>query len=388
MSVSLCSHVRRHHADELILYPASGASRTSYVYEGIHCYAASVGLTVKARYPWQPKSQRGLMLRYRSTKSDREGLGDIVLATYIDRRRQLELHLVFDISDFSTTYNAELLSWCDVYFKRSYLQSTVPDMSTEFADKIRPLGLPFGFRAQSDHGVIQRVMARIFLAALSDRKLPRSQDILPSLRELWGYYCNDVDVHDIEVPADVSLESAVLFQTRLWENTSDPLQASLNAARIELAQALKTAFGTQFRGGVIGSTLQCSGANLYPNLPSRRPQFMRASSTALIGVSTIGLHGSTPWKIPEYMAQSKVILSEPLKSETPVPLKPGIHYLPFTSMQEALQLCREVLADAALAARLRTAAWTYYVDHVRPHAWFAERLQVATDGRLSTSNYA
>ena len=84
------------------------------------------------------------------------------------------------------------------------------------------------------------------------------------------------------------------------------------------------------------------------------------SKRCFINVNTAGLHDSTSWKIPEYMAGSRCIVSEPLTYETAVPLIEGKHYLPFRTPEVCVRACEQNLSGDAESAN------TMRKDNFRP----------------------
>ena len=86
----------------------------------------------------------------------------------------------------------------------------------------------------------------------------------------------------------------------------------------------------------------------------------------MIGIYTRGLHHSLAFKLGEYLASSKCIVTEPLRNELPSPLVPGKNYLEFSTPQECMQRCEQLLDDHDLANQMRRNNWEYYQREVRP----------------------
>ena len=97
----------------------------------------------------------------------------------------------------------------------------------------------------------------------------------------------------------------------------------------------------------------------------------------LVAVGTAGLHDSTSWKMAEYLAASRCIVSERPFYDSAAPLVEGKHYLAFTTPAECVAACERLLDDPETARALRAASYAYYSAHVRPDQVLRSCLAVA-----------
>ena len=104
-------------------------------------------------------------------------------------------------------------------------------------------------------------------------------------------------------------------------------------------------------------------------ISSNRSQYLEESKSAGIGISTTGLHGSVPWKLFEYFAGSKVVISQRNDTVLRFPLRDGIDYLAFDTVDQALAQCESVLSDSEKFNTLRVGASDYYANTLRPSVW-------------------
>jgi hypothetical protein len=179
----------------------------------------------------------------------------------------------------------------------------------------------------------------------------------------------DEFVVDPEEPA----EERILFQTRLWmpqecPRISEGRLAVINKTRVNMVRSLRKAFGEQFSGGLIPTAL---AQQQYPDccLPSGnagRRNYFDLVKSCLICVTTAGLHESIGFKLPEYLAASRCIVTEPLKYRLPVPLEDGKHYLSFRTADECVTACERLLKDSQFANQMRRANHDYYLSEVEP----------------------
>ena len=243
--------------------------------------------------------------------------------------------------------------------------------------KIRPFGLNF---ACGGKRLAARVLARlgaghasaIARAAFFDR--PRFKEDLNALKQ----FVTLPPAAEFEARPDTPVEPLVLFQTRVWEAEEvfpdDP--AAVNEPRVALVLALRKAFGPRFRGGLVPTEY---ARRHYPDavtdLASRRADYVAMSRSALVGVYTRGLHHSTAFKLPEYLASSKAVVAEPVRNALPTPLEDGRHYLGFETPDECVARCERLLTDNRLAADMRAENWRYYREEAEPGAHVVKILE-------------
>jgi len=85
------------------------------------------------------------------------------------------------------------------------------------------------------------------------------------------------------------------------------------------------------------------------------------------------------WKMAEYVAFSKAILSERLVYETPGSFAPGKNYIEFTSPEECLNGAVRLIEDVALRQQLMRSNAAYYRDYLRPDALVRNALKIAIE---------
>jgi hypothetical protein len=276
--------------------------------------------------------------------------------------------LAIDLSDHADRLCIPALEQCDRYLKRSLYHPSLPPLPQALLAKIHPFGLNYACRSRSS--AVQVLSQCAFRGMRQLKKGPRRLAAhAVEFRHVLKSYLLSPAPEEFEWSPDAPVEPTVLFQTRVWEPEEvypdDPDE--INSTRVAIVRALRSAFGSQFQGGLVPTGY---AQEHYPDAvavnPCRRGQFIAWSKQSLIGVYTRGLHHSTAFKLPEYLAASKCIVSEVPRNELPAPLVAGQHYLSFASPEECVELCRQLLADAARSRQLRQEAWSYYQRYGRP----------------------
>lgn len=352
------------------VYPESNSDYVSQFYAGLFDLQATG--TVALRFGRCPPRQD------RST--DIQGILRLDVATAAAPR---PMRVCFDSSDWQDIASMDDLVACDVYFKRGYRPAYIEQLDAALRDKISPLGLHYGCMSRNEFLIdsFSQVLARHSnTGAFSRTPIRAIAQLFASpakrLMKRYGYarFENSLPFMDaFEVAPDVPAEQLIFYRTRVYGPKDAPVTNrsgrldEINNLRVGTIRALRNQFGDRFVGGLRPSPYarETYPDCLFPDDPGLRGH-LELSKTCLINVNTAGLHDSTSWKMPEYMAGSRCIVSEPLVYEVPVPLVERTHYLAFQTPEECVRACQELLDDPALAGAMRKANFHYYAQHVRP----------------------
>jgi hypothetical protein len=93
-----------------------------------------------------------------------------------------------------------------------------------------------------------------------------------------------------------------------------------------------------------------------------------------ICVATTGLHGSIGWKLAEYVAFSKAIVTEKLHYSVTGDFGPNRNYLEFASPEDCAAAAVRLVEDRDLREALMLNNAAYYRAYVRPDALVANAL--------------
>jgi hypothetical protein len=266
------------------------------------------------------------------------------------------LKIAIDVWDHSNGWNESLLEWCDVYAKRNVNLS----YPAALQHKIIPFGLNWACHSR-----------RSMLAALAAiaSTLPKASKA--RLREVYKYLATP-HWRSFEYRPQQPVDSTILFQTRVWEPHDAPGDEAVNVQRVDLLLALRREFGSRVLGGVVPSPFALKTyPDLITNQPCRQPQYIRWARKPLVGIYFRGLFGSIGFKMAEYLAASKCIVSEPIENKLPYPLDQISVY---RSNDECIAACDRLLSDTSLAEFNRRQSWNYYEAHVSPQAHMADLL--------------
>jgi hypothetical protein len=291
----------------------------------------------------------------------------------------------FDAHDAEEIATGELDD-CDLYFKRSYLPSLIATLAHEQRSRIEPLGLNYRVLPSGiDWFAARRALS--LSGGLGTRGFARSLKEAFDPHNAFGYKPR---VQDMEAPAELNAEPRVLFLAVTYDPHDDPGRAedkieertSINETRARCIRLLKDAFGERFTGGFADSAF---ARQHYPDLILPESLTTQASYIATmrshpICVATTGVHGSIGWKLAEYVAFSKAILTEKLFYGVPGDFGPDRNYIEFASPDDCAAAATRLIEDRDLREQLMLNNAAYYREYVRPDALVANALARARGG--------
>ena len=260
-----------------------------------------------------------------------------------------------------------------VVFKRSFSAEKNRQFPGDISAKLRPLGLNYYVTCPGSPLDAERsAKSRLKQWALSTRCYP--QDFEARLTR-------------------VRKKPRILFLTRLWDPEEPAVQQypdlqaewrQVNADRIELLHRLQSAFPAQFTGGVSDNTCarrQCPELIVPDMLTGKRAYLHRMQHTEICVAST-GLHGSTGWKLAEYVAAGRAIVTEPLRYTLPGGFEEGKNYKTYTSPAQCEEQLRQLLADPAAILAMAQHNADYYQMWLRPEQQVRQALRQLETGEL------
>ena len=280
-------------------------------------------------------------------------------------------HVIYECTD-GWNIPADLLAGIDtvdLYFKRSYDPRHRQDLPC--ALDLRPLGLNYHVISGRNrwHAGTRPLHPRRMLSAMLRRASPLAS--FAGLRDV-----RVPDVRDVEHLPTTHEPATVLFMTRTWGDVDRSVDAEMarearavDEARAELIRAARREFGARFFGGFAPSD---HAVRHYPDcvLPSRAAARRRAYLARVhrsdVCVATTGLWDSIGWKMTEYVAASRAIVTEPLRHSVPGGFAAGTNYLEFASVDEFVDAVGTLLDDRERREVMMHANAVYYRRWVRP----------------------
>lgn len=286
--------------------------------------------------------------------------------------------LAIDLRDAADLFAADALDLggVDAIWKRSYDQRVVDRLHRRSpATTVLPAGLSFRVgldRASDGRAVIAALGATGVRSAVRfDRTTPaRLRAVVAGVRTARRSLPGQWDLDALRATPPVAratrgTSATVLFQTRTFGDRDDQDTVDVVDERASIIRALRAELGPRFRGGFVPDPL---ALRRYPDcisdVRSDRASYGAAMAGAAIVVSSGGLAGSIPWKLPEAMALGCCIVAETTSLTVPGPFSET--FAPYGSVDDCVEQVVRLLGDEPTRAQLADRARRYYLEWVDP----------------------
>ncbi|HEX5720674.1 MAG TPA: hypothetical protein VF179_31255 [Thermoanaerobaculia bacterium] len=276
------------------------------------------------------------------------------------------LRVVFDARD-GIWYDPRGLGWADVYAKINFDPARPPAPSRA---RVVPLGPGFAVRAWGPVQTIVACLLSVPPPGLGRRALRRH------LADFWRQYRYRLPIAEYEREGPPSSPEYVFTMSSLWTGASE-----CNEARARFMRVCRTIPGVVFEGGFAPRlTTDVPG---YEELTTAgrcsMAEYVERTRRSAVVFNTPAVAECHGWKLGEFLALGKAILSTPLSRALPAPLEHGVH-VHFVDGSEAgiRDGAERILRDAPYRRALERGARQYYLDHVRPRSAVARVLRAGT----------
>jgi hypothetical protein len=249
-------------------------------------------------------------------------------------------------NDFAEV-NKEALEWADVVGQVNL------DTDTELPSKVLPIGPSFGIPWQSTLGLASSIL-RAGVRSDPLRIPAMMRDYLP-LQKTRSPLSDYV--------ATPSSPSQVFLVANYWSQSPET-----NARRLRFLRAVRQADGIEFAGGFWSPLpLPEEYAEYHLSEPVGHAEYLRRTARSLAVFNTPAVHGCLGWKLGEYLALGKAIISTPLERRMPGEFRSGEQFHLVEDSEEAmLEALLRIAADEAYRRHLEAGARRYWEDHLSP----------------------
>lgn len=268
----------------------------------------------------------------------------------------------------------EILRGVDFYFKRSYDENFVSQLKER--EKVFPLGLNYQV-SSGERDVFQLERAAFYGGKDKIKALVKGLHI--------GRKGETEQLRNMESYPDLNAPPKVLFMARAWDTNLIENKAqkesveALNETRAECVRGLRKEFGDKFYGGLAHSDYskkRFKDSLLPDETLSNKRAYLKILRDFPVCVTTAGLNGSNGWKLGEYVAFSKAIVTEPLQFQATGDFAEEKNYLEFTAPEQLIASVARLFEDKDLRLSMMMNNYRYYQSYVRPDALVLNSLAV------------
>lgn len=266
---------------------------------------------------------------------------------------------VIDCADSNAHYHDCFLEWADVYGKVNYNPEFIPG---EWRSKVKRVGPNFGI-ACFGRNKYEALLHCLWKYPKAKKRLTNSFRCFLS-PYLWLYKRSNLN-WDSVAPSLVGSRT-IFMVSRYWEG-----QDWANEARINFIRACKRLESeglTKFIGGMIPDK---KGTSCPKDIILEKELTFEEYNTglreSLIAFNTPAYHKCHGWKLPEFFAQGKIILSTPFVNELPFDAEHKQHlYYTECDEQSIYNSIVEILNDLELQRTLEKGSREYWDLYANP----------------------
>jgi hypothetical protein len=267
--------------------------------------------------------------------------------------------IVIDYGD-KVQCNADALDWADSYFKVNIREgATDSGLSPEMRRKIKQLPPSFGIRITNSIALFA-----MFIRNLT--KIGCSSGWPVSTRAFFGGYNwarkrNPLGAYE----PGRSRDNYIFHASQLYRNQSGGNQANESRARfIRACQRLPI----NFEGGLIGNDRDTSWGDVTQDLGYSSEVYLEKTRQSVVAFNTPAAWGCHGWKLGEYFALGKAIVSDQFVNDLPEGMEHGvnIHFLQNINPLE-VELA-SIIKDKQYLSYLELNSRQYFQKYLHPKA--------------------
>ena len=251
----------------------------------------------------------------------------------------------------------ELYDWCDVY---GSVNANRLKTESQYQKKLVPLCPSFGVRCWN-------------LAETLTHMLFHLDEAKPPIKKFIGKYKHFLRRQSYEnYNSQNEVEQNYLFLcSTLWTNDEwNRNDETVNLTRAHFIRACKSIEGLQFEGGFVPS--KTSSNELFKDCLCESygtHEWLQKTQKSVCVFNTPAYWQCHGWKLGEYMALGKAIVSTPLSNDLPAPLLHGEHIHIVENSQEAMcEAVSFILTHPDYRQRLETNIQSYWQQYGTPEA--------------------
>lgn len=284
----------------------------------------------------------------------------------------------YDARDRNTTFDRTALDVCEVYYKSNYHQQVIDDtLAPADAARIRPAGYFIPNNAFADASDYRRSLAKTMLASFFPLGLETTKHAFKTtegksvsrFRHLARRVNNTnqrLQLEDYEQAwGTPPIENQVFFNGSAWDMFS---WDSLINRRYEILKRIKAHPISKFVGGFRDTRdARSHFPDMVANPDYNHRQYFAEVGRSDIVLATLGLFDCLAWKVPEYMASGRTVISEPLINQLPAPVRHGeeMYFFQF-DLSDFDRKFDQLVRSQELRRHIAAGARRYYETWIRP----------------------
>ena len=263
-------------------------------------------------------------------------------------------NFVIDFAD-SSRINENAYIWCNVYGKINYNLT-----NGKYSDTSKLVIIPpsFGVKIWGIYNVLHRTLFHYL------KFYPNS-----GFKNLLSNYITQKNRLTLSEYRNQNSDNKYIFFTAtLWNKQNHCYdETEMNNYRANFIRACKRIPDIKFEGGFAPNTEKGMYTDLFMDNRITINEYVEKINRSACVFNTPAVFSCHGWKLGEYLALGKAIISTPLKNELPKPLEHGIN-VHFVSGEESemIDVIKRICLDNDYRRKLETGAYQYWRDYGHP----------------------
>ncbi|MBP8973524.1 MAG: glycosyltransferase [Anaerolineae bacterium] len=283
------------------------------------------------------------------------------------------MKVLIDASD-PPSFAPEGLDWCDIYAKINVDDRQIP---ANYRHKVLPVGPSFGIKLWE--------LPRTMLLAMT--RYVRFRAFISHPREYFaGYYRQwRYRLPETAFVPGKSQGNYIFFAGSLWKR-----EPETNVYRANFIRVCSSLEQIQFEGGFAPRTRNDIQGFEELTMVRRIPfdEYLTKLKSSAVAFNTPAVAGCHGWKLAEFLALGKAIISTPLTRTLPSPLEHGVHVHYVDGSPESIrQAVVDICHDDGYRRKLETNAREYYLTYLHPSQVMRRILSAAESIQHNDRNF-
>jgi len=264
------------------------------------------------------------------------------------------LNFVIDFAD-SPLINEQAYKWSHVYGKINY-----NIISGNYSDivKLVKLSPSFGVNIWNKYeALFYTIFHYVKFYPVSDFKKLLSNYLNQQSRLPLSKYIYNT-----------SKNNYIFFASTLWNRQNHCIEESeTNYYRANFIKACKSNTNVIFEGGFAPNKYREGYEDLFNEDIISLNEYIEKTKQSACVFNTPAVFSCHGWKLGEYLALGKAIISTPLKNELPVPLENGINvHIVSGEIDSIKNAIDKICSDDIYRKKLETGAYQYWLEYGQP----------------------
>ncbi|GAB3513205.1 hypothetical protein GCM10027341_54930 [Spirosoma knui] len=276
--------------------------------------------------------------------------------------KDVEKQLRFSVDYNDSPYiNQELYSWCTHYGKVNFRASFLP---AGIGEKIINMTPSFGIRIWS--------LSETILTAFRNYAQVKPKPV--ALKRFLSGYVKQLRHLPVSryQPTPPSTDYVFSINTLWFSNEWIDTDKTVNYMRLNFYKAVSALSSIRSEIGFVYSQKKNENPVFQEYILEKwmpKNEYLRKTQQSVVVFNTPAWDLCHGWKLAEYLALGKAIISTPFHNELPVPLEHGKHiHVVDGSVEQIQDAVQRLLTDTTYRQNLEQQSRTYYDAYVQPAA--------------------